>query len=87
MTLEAGTAEMTREGGRELTVYFVVDESLTLNNNETHLKIVFKRRLTNEAVMTFFPSLLLIGISYFTSFFKLVNSFPLLMRNLTNSGN
>ena len=75
VTLEPGIAEMTREGGRQLSVYFIVDESLTMNNTETHLKIVFKRRLTNEAVMTFFPSLLLIGISYATSFFRLPNFF------------
>ena len=39
------------------------------------MEIIFKRRLTNEAMMTFFPSMLLITISYTTSFFKLPNFF------------
>ena len=39
------------------------------------MRIVFKRRLTNEAMMTFFPFLLLITISYATCFFKLPNFF------------
>ena len=77
MTLEAGEAKITREGGRELPVYFIVDQSPTTRKQEKeiHLEIVFKRRLTNEAVMTFFPSLLLITISYSTSFFRLPNFF------------
>ena len=63
--------------GRELFVYFIIDDSPTIisKRNELHMEIVFKRRLTNEAVMTFFPSLLLIGISFSTSFFKLPNFF------------
>ena len=32
--------------------------------------IVLKRRLTNEAMTTFFPSLLLVAITYATTFFK-----------------
>ena len=39
------------------------------------MQIIFKRRLTNEAVMTWLPSLLLITISWATSFFKLPNFF------------
>ena len=56
--------------GRELFVYFIIDDSPTIISkiNEVHMEIVFKRHLTNEAVMTFFPSLLLISISYSTSF-------------------
>ena len=65
---------------KELTEYFITNnpESPSLsqtNENEANMNIVFKRRLTNEAVMTFLPSLLLITISYTTSFFKLPNFF------------
>ena len=75
--LDSGTAKIKREGGRELSIYFIIDESPTLasNGNRTDLQIVFKRRLTNEAVMTFLPSLLLISLSYSTSFFRLPNFF------------
>ena len=34
------------------------------------LQLVFKRRLTNDAMTTFFPSVLLICISYATAYFK-----------------
>ena len=37
--------------------------------------IAFKRRLTSETMMTFFPSFLLISFSYATSFFRLPNFF------------
>ena len=72
--------EITMESGKELTEYYITDvpESPSLpqdNEYEANMEIVFKRRLTNEAVMTFFPSLLLITISYATSFFKLPNFF------------
>ena len=65
---------------KELTEYFITDqpESPTLvesSRNEISLKLIFKRRLTNEAMMTFFPSMLLIAISYATSFFRLPNFF------------
>ena len=68
------------ETDKELTQYFLTDEpkSPTLaqaNKNQVHMNIVFKRRLTNEAMMTFFPSILLIAISYSTSFFRLPNFF------------
>ena len=65
---------------KELTQYFITDlpESPTMkqyNTKTVDLEIIFKRRLTNEAMMTFFPSMLLITISYTTSFFKLPNFF------------
>ena len=74
VNLSLGEARMKTD--RELTEYFITEEpkSPTLSQNhmkEVNLRIVFKRRLTNEAMMTFFPSMLLIFISYGTSFFKL----------------
>ena len=78
MILTLGDALMYTE--KELTEYFVTEipKSPTIendNSNGVYLKLTFKRRLTNEAMMTFFPSLLLITISYATSFFKLPSFF------------
>ena len=78
VTLVLGNVKM--EASRELTEYFITEKpkspTLTQANQDTvSLKIIFKRKLTNEAVMTFFPSLLLITISYTTSFFRLPNFF------------
>ena len=72
--------ESNIETDKELTEYYITDypESPTLSqkdDKEVSFNIVFKRRLTNEALMTFFPSLLFITISYATSFFKLPNFF------------
>ena len=77
VVLAKGTAEIKREEGRELSIYYISDQSPTLvtNGKSIHLEIVFKRRLTNEAVMTFLPSLLLISLSYSTSFFRLPTFF------------
>ena len=68
------------EADKELTQYFITDhpKSPTLkqyNNKKVDMEIIFKRQLTNEAMMTFFPSMLFITISYTTSFFKLPNFF------------
>ena len=68
------------ETSKELTQYYITDnpKSPTLSqesSKEISFNIIFKRRLTNEALMTFFPSLLFITISYATSFFKLPNFF------------
>ena len=68
------------ETDKELTEYYITDDpkspSLSQQDNKkASFNIVFKRRLTNEALMTFFPSLLFIIISYATSFFKLPNFF------------
>ena len=78
VALVLGEARMEAE--KELTEYFITDNpvspTINLNDNDgVDMKIIFKRRLTNEAMMTFFPSLLLIIISYATSFFKLPNFF------------
>ena len=42
------------------------------DNQEKGIKmlLIFKRRLTNEAMTTFLPSLLLISMAYATTFFK-----------------
>ena len=39
-------------------------------SNGLKMEIVFKRRITNELLTTYLPSILLLGISYATTFFK-----------------
>ena len=66
------------ESERELPKYVITEGTPTLVNvtrSEVHMVIAFKRRLTSEAMMTFFPSFLLISFSYATSFFRLPNFF------------
>ena len=39
-------------------------------NQGVMMKIVFKRRLTNELLTTYLPTFLLLGITYLTTYFK-----------------
>ena len=79
--VEVAPGEARIETDKELTEYFITDnpQSPTLHMNKERtgisMRLIFKRRLTNEAVMTFFPSVLLIIISYATSYFRLPNFF------------
>ena len=80
LLLKKGGAEIsTGSAGRELTEYFIIDSSpsMSVEENGTVIlfNVVFKRRLTNVALMTFLPSMLLIAISYSTSYFRLPNFF------------
>ena len=67
----------TIEMNKELPEYFITDDPVlrSPNSNTVQLEITFKRRLTNDAIKTFLPSLLLIIISYSTSFFRLPSFF------------
>ena len=38
--------------------------------NGLKMEIVFKRRLTNELLTTYLPTILLLGITYSTTFYK-----------------
>ena len=75
--LKAGDSRL--KSGRELNKYSILDGSPSLSTGEDGsvviFRIVFKRKVLNETLMTFLPSLLLIAISYATSFFKLPNFF------------
>ena len=48
----------------------LIDVYLDHVNDGIRLQLIFKRRLTTEAMTTFFPSVLLIAITYSTTFFK-----------------
>ena len=47
------------------------------------MQLIFKRRLINEAMTTFFPSVLLISITFATTFFKPIYFEASLTVNLT----
>ena len=40
------------------------------SSDGVRLQLIFKRRQTNEAMTTFFPSMLLVAITYATTYFK-----------------
>ena len=66
--------------------YLTEDPSFFSNSgdgNVVKMKIVFKRCLSIEALDTFLPSLLLILLSYVTSFFKLPKFFNAITVNLS----
>ena len=70
--------EILMKSQRDLPKYVITEETPILVNvskSEVHMVIAFKRRLTSETMMTFFPSFLLISFSYATSFFRLPNFF------------
>ena len=70
--------EILMESERDLPKYVITEDTPILVNvskSEVHMVIAFKRRLTSETMMTFFPSFLLISFSYATSFFRLPNFF------------
>ena len=63
------------ESGTELTQYFIQEWTLTYkeeNNADKGVKmqIIFKRRLTNEVLTTYLPTVLLMLIVYATTYFK-----------------
>ena len=67
--------EAIMEPVKDMIDYFITEIITKDDNNKLKFIIIFKRRLTNEAMTTFFPSFLLIIISCSTSYFKLPNFF------------
>ena len=53
-----------------LNVSFFKAFVLDTPSNGLKMEIIFKRRLTNELLTTYLPSLLLLLMSYATSYFK-----------------
>ena len=80
VSLNNGQTKMFAE--KELIQYFIPDDPQSPNfikssktKNDVSLRLIFKRQLMNEAMLTFFPTVLLISISYATSFFRLPTFF------------
>ena len=71
--------QIDSEADRNFADFFIIeDPSFVSKENDqkrVEMKITFKRTLSIEAINTFFPSLLLIILSYITAFFKLPKFF------------
>ena len=63
--------QITMKEETELTMYIITQWAI-VHNNQTGVKmvIVLKRRIMNELLTTYLPSVLLILITYATTFFK-----------------
>ena len=80
---------MILESDRELTQYDITDEYLVWRDDKdptagVMMVVHFKRRITNELLTTYLPSILLMLITYATTFFKSIYFEAALTVNLTN---
>ena len=60
---------------QEMTLFQITDSSIVAINTHkpqegVRMKIVMKRKITSEMMSTYFPSLLLMLITFATTFFK-----------------
>ena len=87
VTLLPGKVDLIEE--RELTMYTITDIRIEKSNPENdndgiRMVLVLKRRIVNECLTTYLPSVLLILITYATTFFKSFYFEAALTVNLTN---
>ena len=80
---------MILESDRELTQYDITDEYLVWRDDEdptagVMMVVHLKRRIMNELLTTYLPSILLMLITYATTFFKSIYFEAALTVNLTN---
>ena len=63
--------ELTCNDGQRVKMAERCDKIIHCRNqsDKTKMEIVFKTRLTNELLTTYLPSLLLLGITYATTYF------------------
>ena len=54
----------------DMSIFRVANWYWTRNPNSLSVEVVLKRKITSEMMTTFFPSLLLIAITFATTFFK-----------------
>ena len=54
----------------DMSIFRVANWYWTQNPNSLSVEVVLKRKITSEMMTTFFPSLLLIAITFATTFFK-----------------
>ena len=87
VTLLPGKVDLIEE--RELTMYTITDIRIEKSNPENdnegiRMVLVLKRKIVNECLTTYLPSVLLILITYATTFFKPFYFEAALTVNLTN---
>ena len=68
VTLHPGN--LTMEQPLDMTLFSITDYRLDNVTTGIHMTIKMKRKITSEMMTTFFPSLLLMMITYATTFFK-----------------
>ena len=70
---------------RDMAIFLIIDWCLRYKENGKGIKmeIIFKRKITCEMLTTYFPTLLLIAITFATTFFKPVFFEAALSVNLT----
>ena len=64
--------QLKREQPADMNLFFIIEHSLVELNSKKELRmtIVMKRKIMSEMMTTYFPSLLLMMITYATTFFK-----------------
>ena len=81
-------ANMTLKQSKDMTQFSIIECVLvnaTHPNTGIQMRIKMKRKITSEMMTTFFPSLLLMMITYATTFFKPFFFEAALSVNLTRS--
>ena len=68
---------------KDMTMFTMIDLHLEKNKEQVHMVISLKRKIQMEMLTTFLPTLLLLCISYATTFFKPVFFEASLTVNLT----
>ena len=55
---------------KDLTMFTITDLNLVKSNDQVHMVMVLKRKIQTEMLTTYLPTLLLLAISYTTTFYK-----------------
>ena len=70
-TIELIPKNLKMTQGRDMSCFSIIDWKLERSQeNGVQMVIVFRRKITSEMMTTYFPSLLLIAITFATTFFK-----------------
>ena len=69
--------------GKDLIMFTITDLKLEQKNDQVHMVISLKRKIQMELMTTYLPTLLLLSISYATTFFKPIFFEASLTVNLT----
>ena len=75
MTVQLLPNQLWVEGSKDMTLFLISDWALDMKNRSSpkegvRMKIVLKRKIVNELMTTYLPSVLLLLITWMTTFFK-----------------
>ena len=57
---------------KDLTMFTITDLRLVRSNDQVHMVMMLKRKIQTEMLTTYLPTLLLLTISYTTTFYKAI---------------